>query len=50
MGISALVSHKTKNKKHQEKERDLSSSSIVFFTNTTVTVNQEGDEKAVKES
>ena len=49
MGISALVSHKTKNK-HQEKEKDLNSSGIVFFfKNTTVTVNQQGDQKAVKE-
>ena len=46
-GILALVSHKTINKKHQEKERDLNSSSIVFFKNTAVMVNQQRDEKAV---
>ena len=49
MGISALVSHKTKTKRHQEKARDLNSSSIVFFfKNITVTVNQQGDQRAVK--
>ena len=46
MRISALVSHREKKKKHQEKERDVNSSSIIFFKNTTGTVNQHGDSES----